>query len=76
MNGASPTHEFTGDIRKVEHYTCSCKILRDATPKSFVILDGKLSNPCLRGSPHLLPNTELGRGTSTYVCKVISLLCP
>lgn len=48
---------------------CSCKILRDATPKSLVILDGEPTPLRFRvrevwAEIYLL--TELGRGTSTY----------
>jgi len=49
----------------------SCKILRDATPKSLVILDGEsmprvlIHNMGLT-SYYLFIFAELGRGTSTY----------
>jgi hypothetical protein len=50
---------------KVELDEC-CKILRDATPKSLVILDGKprISLWCFHFSFRF---KELGRGTSTFV---------
>ena len=55
----------------IEHYPSSCKILRDATPRSLVILDGELDCFCLFLPSHSFSNTELGRGTSTYVRAVI-----
>lgn len=54
--------------RIVAHMTGhSCKILRDATPRSLVILDGE-SQTCVKAvlaNRHMI--AELGRGTSTYV---------
>jgi hypothetical protein len=49
--------------------------MRDATPKSFVILDGMLERHLL----HVVALTkayskELGRGTSTYVSLAICLV--
>lgn len=52
-------------------YSFSCKILRDATPKSFVILDGEPSQRIASYCIHL-PIVELGRGTSTYVSRSFS----
>lgn len=51
----------------------SCKILRDATPKSFVILDGELKLALPQDITHAFI-VELGRGTSTYVCLRLFLL--
>ena len=46
----------------------SCKILRDASPRSLVILDGSyLVSGLLVEGLTPLSLTELGRGTSTYV---------
>ena len=42
----------------------SCKILRNATPKSLVILDG--ASLCWRMNRNLIFVIELGRGTSTF----------
>jgi len=60
-----------GDACEVERHLSSCKILRDATPKSFVILDGepsqRIASYCI-----YLPIVELGRGTSTYVSRSLS----
>lgn len=42
------------DRRSFILFGCSCKILRDATPKSLVILDGEFV--VLRSRPH--PRTE------------------
>lgn len=50
----------------------SCKILRDATPKSFVILDGEPHPVRLVRCANFV--SELGRGTSTYVCFYLVLL--
>jgi hypothetical protein len=36
--------ELSRRIFEVDHTPYSCKILRDATPKSFVILDGELDD--------------------------------
>jgi len=38
---------FLGTCALFELIICSCKILRAATPKSLVILDGKLCSPIL-----------------------------
>lgn len=57
-------------VLQVELDEC-CKILRDATPKSLVIMDGKFSNT--DWSVIILTRTlELGRGTSTFVGFFIS----
>jgi hypothetical protein len=45
--------------------SCSCKILREATPKSLVILDGRIVPSFMAFETDRI--TELGRGTSTYV---------
>jgi hypothetical protein len=45
----------------------SCKIMRDATPKSFVILDGESELALADGGIINEYFAELGRGTSTYV---------
>lgn len=62
-------------LRKLALISISCKIMRDATPKSFVILDGVLE----WHSPMVIFKecfTELGRGTSTYVSLAFRLIGP
>lgn len=67
MNG---THKILFKSSQTSTNLCySCKILRDATPRSLVILDGEyfLRVIFLHWLDFLRAQKELGRGTSTYV---------
>ena len=46
MNGRYHLAEFLGSLYRRSLILDSCKILRDATPKSLVILDGELISRC------------------------------
>lgn len=43
MNGENHLADFLGSLYRRSLISVSCKILRDATPKSLVILDGELA---------------------------------
>lgn len=51
----------------------SCKILREATPKSLIVLDGKSGRAgVIRLGCLLIITLELGRGTSTFVSRCMT----